>query len=208
MLDPPAPSISPQTPPNPHGPGFIKVLLADSSPIHAPVIPHGHGYVASLVKPMDLLALHRVLHQGVLDHPHLRYCCSRLPIWMGQDSSRLFQQTQVHTCFLTTCTLLEIFLQTPPDLHGPASLKVVSTDSSPIHAPQPLASLISPQTPPNAHGPGFVKVVLTDLSPIHAPQPLISLALLQMPPNPHGPDSSRLFQWTRVPYMLLDHSHL
>jgi len=40
--------MSPQTPPDAHGPGFVKVVSMDSSPVQAPVIPHGHGSVCSL----------------------------------------------------------------------------------------------------------------------------------------------------------------
>src|SRR5216684_8395400 len=47
----PASSVSPQTPPDAHGPAFCKVVLADSSPIGAPVIPHRHGSGPILVKP-------------------------------------------------------------------------------------------------------------------------------------------------------------
>jgi len=47
----PASSVSPQTPPDAHGPGFVKVVSADSSPVEAPVIPHNHGSGAILVKP-------------------------------------------------------------------------------------------------------------------------------------------------------------
>ncbi|KAH9961122.1 hypothetical protein BC827DRAFT_1260608 [Russula dissimulans] len=44
----PASSVSPQTPLDVHGQGFVKVVSADSSPVEAPVIPHGHGTV---IKP-------------------------------------------------------------------------------------------------------------------------------------------------------------
>jgi len=52
----PASSVSPQTPPDAHGPGFVKVVSADSSPVEAPVIPHGHGSVPMLVKPAKAVA--------------------------------------------------------------------------------------------------------------------------------------------------------
>jgi len=47
----PASSVSPQTPPDAHGTGFVKVVSADSSPVGAPVIPHGHGSLSTHVKP-------------------------------------------------------------------------------------------------------------------------------------------------------------
>ncbi|KAH9171435.1 hypothetical protein EDB89DRAFT_2070756 [Lactarius sanguifluus] len=47
----PASSVSPQTPPDAHGPGLVKVASAESSPVEAPVIPH-HGHsISSSVKP-------------------------------------------------------------------------------------------------------------------------------------------------------------
>jgi len=52
----PASSVSPQTPPDAHGPGFVKVVSADSSPIQAPVIPHGHPSVSALSKPTKAVA--------------------------------------------------------------------------------------------------------------------------------------------------------
>jgi hypothetical protein len=55
----PASSVSPQTPPDAHGPGFAcKVVSADSSPFEAPVIPHGHGHGSgsSHVKPAKAVA--------------------------------------------------------------------------------------------------------------------------------------------------------
>lgn len=52
----PASSVSPQTPPDAHGPGFVKVASADSSPVEAPVIPHGHGSAPVLVKPVKAVA--------------------------------------------------------------------------------------------------------------------------------------------------------
>jgi hypothetical protein len=54
----PASSVSPQTPPDAHGPGFVnvKVVSADSSPVEAPVIPHGHGTLSSLAKPAKAVA--------------------------------------------------------------------------------------------------------------------------------------------------------
>jgi Cyclin, N-terminal domain len=47
----PASSVSPQTPPDAHAPGFIKVASANSSPVEAPVIPHGHGPISMPLKP-------------------------------------------------------------------------------------------------------------------------------------------------------------
>src|SRR5258708_29423408 len=47
----PASSVSPQTPPDAHGPAFCKVVLADSSPIGPPVIPNRHRSGTILVKP-------------------------------------------------------------------------------------------------------------------------------------------------------------
>jgi len=52
----PAPSVSPQTPPDAHGQGFAKVVSADSSPVGAPVIPHGHGSTSILGKPAKAVA--------------------------------------------------------------------------------------------------------------------------------------------------------
>ena len=112
------------------------------------VIPHGHGYVASLVKPADLLALHRVLHRGVLDHPHLRYRCRRLPFRMGQDSSRFVSTLLDHShlrhrrsgCFdglesHTDSSTTRIFGIASDAFRAAWAgfVKVVSTDSSPIH---------------------------------------------------------------------------
>jgi hypothetical protein len=51
----PASSVSPQTPPDAHGQGFVKLVSADSSPVEAPVIPHGHGST-SLAKPAKVVA--------------------------------------------------------------------------------------------------------------------------------------------------------
>src|SRR5229473_4930030 len=45
--------VLPQTPPNVHSPAFCKVVLADSSPIGAPVIPHSHGSGPILVAWLD-----------------------------------------------------------------------------------------------------------------------------------------------------------
>jgi hypothetical protein len=52
----PASSVSPQTPLDAHGQGFVKVVSADSSPIEPPVIPHGHGTGSMLVKPAKAVA--------------------------------------------------------------------------------------------------------------------------------------------------------
>jgi hypothetical protein len=52
----PASSVSPQTPPDAHGQGFVKFVSADSSPVEAPVIPHGHGSTSNLVKPAKAVA--------------------------------------------------------------------------------------------------------------------------------------------------------
>ncbi|KAF8496733.1 hypothetical protein F5888DRAFT_361422 [Russula emetica] len=52
----PASSVSPQTPPDAHGPGFAKVVSADSSPVGAPVIPHSHGSNSTLIKPAKAVA--------------------------------------------------------------------------------------------------------------------------------------------------------
>lgn len=54
----PASSVSPQTPPDAHGSGFIKVVSASSSPVGAPVIPHGHSHGSGpiLVKPSKAVA--------------------------------------------------------------------------------------------------------------------------------------------------------
>ena len=51
----PASSVSPQTPPNAHGAGFVKLVSADSSPVEAPVIPHSHGSTM-LGKPVKAVA--------------------------------------------------------------------------------------------------------------------------------------------------------
>jgi hypothetical protein len=51
----PASSVSPQTPPNAHGAGFVKLVSADSSPVEAPVIPHSHGSTM-LGKPAKAVA--------------------------------------------------------------------------------------------------------------------------------------------------------
>jgi hypothetical protein len=56
----PASSVSPQTPPDAHGPGFIKVVSAYSSPLEAPVIPHSHGS-SMLGKPAKAVALQHQL---------------------------------------------------------------------------------------------------------------------------------------------------
>jgi hypothetical protein len=50
----PASSVSPQTPSDTHGPGFVKVASAESSPVEAPVIPHGHGTISTLAKPKTI----------------------------------------------------------------------------------------------------------------------------------------------------------
>lgn len=52
----PASSVSPQTPPDAHGQGFVKVVSVDSSPVEPPVIPHGHGSGPLLVKPAKAVA--------------------------------------------------------------------------------------------------------------------------------------------------------
>jgi hypothetical protein len=54
----PASSVSPQMPPNVHGPGFVKVVSADLSLLEARVIPHGHGsgHGPMLAKPVKALA--------------------------------------------------------------------------------------------------------------------------------------------------------
>jgi len=53
----PASSVSPQTPPDAHGPGFgVKVMSADSSPVEPPVIPHGHGSTSIIGKPTKAVA--------------------------------------------------------------------------------------------------------------------------------------------------------
>jgi len=52
----PASSVSPQTPPDAHGPGFVKVVSADSSPVEAPVIPHSHSHGSMLGKPAKAVA--------------------------------------------------------------------------------------------------------------------------------------------------------
>jgi hypothetical protein len=61
----PASSVSPQTPPDAHGPAFCKVISADSSPIGAPVIPHSHGsgpiLVAWLARPLPCSSLDAVV---------------------------------------------------------------------------------------------------------------------------------------------------
>ena len=49
-------SVSPQMPPDAHGQGFVKFVSADSSPVDAPVIPHGHGSTSMLVKPAKAVA--------------------------------------------------------------------------------------------------------------------------------------------------------
>jgi len=51
-----ASSVSPQKPPDAHGPGFVKVVSADSSPVEAPVIPHNHGSTSTLVKLTEAVA--------------------------------------------------------------------------------------------------------------------------------------------------------
>ncbi|KAI0282484.1 hypothetical protein BGY98DRAFT_954300 [Russula aff. rugulosa BPL654] len=51
----PASSVSPQTPPDAHGAGFVKLVSADSSPVEAPVIPHSHGSTM-LGKPVKAVA--------------------------------------------------------------------------------------------------------------------------------------------------------
>jgi hypothetical protein len=50
-LTSPASLVSPQTPPDAHGQGFVKVVSADSSPVETHVIPHGHGTASTLLKP-------------------------------------------------------------------------------------------------------------------------------------------------------------
>jgi hypothetical protein len=40
--------VSPQTPPDAHRPGFVKVVSADSSLVKVPVIPHSHGLTSIL----------------------------------------------------------------------------------------------------------------------------------------------------------------
>lgn len=55
----PTSSVSPQTPPDAHGPGFaVKVMSADSSPLEGPVIPHSHshGSTSMLGKPAKAVA--------------------------------------------------------------------------------------------------------------------------------------------------------
>jgi len=47
----PASSVSPQTPPDAHGPAFVKVVSIDLSQVEAPVIPHNHGSTSILAKP-------------------------------------------------------------------------------------------------------------------------------------------------------------
>ena len=42
----PASFVSPQMPPDVHGSVFVKAVLADSSPVEAPIIPHGHSHKA------------------------------------------------------------------------------------------------------------------------------------------------------------------
>ena len=39
-----------------HGPGLVKVVSADSSPVEAPVIPHNHRSTSTLVKPTKAIA--------------------------------------------------------------------------------------------------------------------------------------------------------
>jgi hypothetical protein len=51
----PASSVLPQTPPDAHGVGFVKLVSADSSPVEAPVIPHSHGSTM-LGKPAKAVA--------------------------------------------------------------------------------------------------------------------------------------------------------
>jgi hypothetical protein len=46
----PASSASPPTPPDAHGQGLVKVASAESSPVEAPVIPHGHATISTCVK--------------------------------------------------------------------------------------------------------------------------------------------------------------
>lgn len=53
----PASSVSPQTPPDAHGPGLVKVASAESSPVEAPVIPHGHGSISTSAKPKTIPAV-------------------------------------------------------------------------------------------------------------------------------------------------------
>ncbi len=50
-LTSPASSVSPQTPPDAHGPGLIKVASAESSSAGAPIIPHGHTLISTSAKP-------------------------------------------------------------------------------------------------------------------------------------------------------------
>jgi hypothetical protein len=74
----PASSVSPQTPPNTHGPGLVKVTSAESSPVEAPVIPHGHGPTSASAKlkpivpalaasavPLKLKSAHDQVHDGL-----------------------------------------------------------------------------------------------------------------------------------------------
>src|SRR6266702_3351057 len=48
---PPASSVSPQTPPDVHGPVLAKVALTESSPVEAPDISHGHAPIPTPAKP-------------------------------------------------------------------------------------------------------------------------------------------------------------
>ena len=46
-------SVLLQKPFDAHGPGFVKVVSADLSPVKAPVISHNHGSTSTLVKPTE-----------------------------------------------------------------------------------------------------------------------------------------------------------
>src|SRR5258708_11693276 len=52
-LTSPVSSVLPQIPPDAHSPAFCKVVLADSSLIRAPVIPHSHRSGPILVAWLD-----------------------------------------------------------------------------------------------------------------------------------------------------------
>jgi len=62
----PASSVSPQTPPDAHGPGFIKVVSAEASPVEAPVIPHGHGPTSMPAKSAKTVASATIASSAVL----------------------------------------------------------------------------------------------------------------------------------------------